>query len=207
MKIVIARALLAAVLASAGSAQATPVHNGFGLSQAHQTLDFESVPLSFNQPVNTQFSGVGVSFLNAFANADMSSFPNISGNRVGDFQAGIGGTGLFTIDFANAQQQVAFAIISAPGGTGTFQAFLNGSLIESFTGSTTNNDPNNFYGIQGIVLDRLTISVQSFDNVFIMDNLQTIQAVPEPQGSLLVVVALAALGVVARRRKPQLPAA
>lgn len=206
MKIVIARALLAAVLASAGSAQATPVHNGFGLSLAHQTLDFESVPLSFNQPVNTQFSGVGVSFLNAFANADMSSFPNISGNRVGDFQAGIGGTGLFTIDFANDLQQVAFAIISAPG-TATFQAFLNGGLVESFTGSTSNADTNNFYGFQGIVLDRLTISVQSFDNVFIMDNLQTIQAVPEPQGSLLVVVALAALGVVAGRRQPQLPVA
>ena len=113
-------------------------------------------------------------FLNAFANADPASFPNISGKRVGDFRAGIGGTGLFTVDFAADLQQVAFSIISAPG-TATFQAFLNGGLVETFTGSTSTTDLNNFYGFQGIVLDRLTISVQSFDNVFIMDNLQTIR--------------------------------
>ena len=106
------------------------------------------------------------------------------------------------MDFAADLQQVAFSIISAPG-TATFQAFLNGGLVETFTGSTSTTDLNNFYGFQGIVLDRLTISVQSFDNVFIMDNLQTIQAqaVPEPQGGLLVAVALAALGVAGRRQR------
>ena len=205
MKTAFAQVLLIAVVASAGPAQATPIHNNIGLTQAHQTLDFESVVLGFNEPVNTQFSGAGASFLNAFANADMSVFPNIGGNRVGDFQAGIGGTGLFTIDFANDLQQVAFAIVSAPG-TATFQAFLNGGLVETFTGSTSTTDLNNFYGFQGIVLDRLTISVQSFDNVFIMDNLQTIQAVPEPQGGLLVAVALAGLGMAGRRQR-QLPGA
>ena len=205
MKTAFAQVLLLAVVAGAGPAQATPIHNNIGLTQAHQTLDFESVVLGFNQPVNTQFSGSGASFLNAFANADMSVFPNISGNRVGDFQAGIGGTGLFTINFANNLQQVAFAIVSAPG-TATFQAFLNGGLVETFTGLTSTTDFTNFYGFQGIVLDRLTISVQSADNVFIMDNLQTIQAVPEPQGGLLVAVGLAALGMAGRRQR-QLPGA
>lgn len=98
---------------------------------------------------------------------------------------------------------MAFAIVSAPG-TATFQAFLNGGLVESFTGSTSDIDPLNFYGFEGIALDRLTISVQSFDNVFIMDNLQTIQTAPEPQGGLLAAVALAALGLSRRSKRPVL---
>ena len=100
---------------------------------------------------------------------------------------------------------MAFAIISAPG-IATFQAFLNGGLVDSFTGLTSDTDPNHFDGFQGIVLDRLTIRVQSFDKVFIMDKLQTIQALPQPQGGLLVAVALAGLGMAGRRQR-QLPGA
>lgn len=194
-----AQGLIAAVCACAGLAQATPLHNASGLSLPHQTLDFESVVLGFNEPVTTQFSSMGATFLNTFGNPDPRSFPNISGNRVGDFRAGIGGTGLFTVDFATDLMEVAFAIVSAPG-TATFQAFLNGSLVESFTGSTSDSDPINFYGFQGITMDRLTISVRSFDSVFLLDNLQTI-LVPEPQAGLLIAAGMAVLGLTAQRRR------
>lgn len=193
-----AHMLAVAVWAGAGVAQATSLHNGSGLGVPHQTLDFEGVVLVANQPVTTQFASAGANFLNAFANPDQRSYPNFSGNRLGDFRAGIGGTGLFTVDFATDQTEVAFAIISAPG-TATFQAFLKGNLVEFFTGSTSTSDPNNFYGFQGIAMDRLTVHVQSSDNVFLLDNLQTIP-VPEPQAGLLLAVGLAALCLLAQRR-------
>ena len=45
MKTRFVHAVAAAVWACAGVAQATSLHNGSGLSQAHQTLDFEGVVL------------------------------------------------------------------------------------------------------------------------------------------------------------------
>ena len=194
------QALAAVAWACAGLAQATALHNASGLSLPHQTLDFEGLVLAANQPITTQFAAAGATFLNAFANPDLSSYPNISGNRVGDFRAGIGRTGLFTVDFGTDLTEVAFAVVSAPG-TATFQAFLDGLLQESFTGSTTTTDANNFYGFQGMVMDRLTIRVQSSDNVFLLDQLQTIP-VPEPQAGLLLAVGLVALGMLAQRRRP-----
>lgn len=200
MKTKFAPVLAAAVWACTGLAQAITLHNGVGLSLPHQTLDFESVALGFNAPVTTQFSSMGATFLIAFGNPDTGSFPNVSGNRVGNFQAGNGVSGLFTVDFASALSEVAFAVVSAPG-TATFQAFRNGNLVESFTGLTSPNDANNFYGFQGITMDRLTVRVQSFDRAFLLDNLQTIQQVPEPQAGLLMAAGMATLGMLAQRRR------
>ena len=199
MKTKFVHALAAAVWACAGIAQATTLHNGSGLSRAHRTLDFEGVVLVPNQPVTTQFASAGVSFLNAFGNPDVRPYPNLSGNRLGNFRAGIGGTGLFTVNFALDLREVAFAIIAAPG-TATFQAFLDGNLVDSFTGTTSYTDTNNFYGFQGVLMDRLTIRVQSFDRSFLLDNLQMLP-VPEPQAGLLLVVGLAALVMLAQRRR------
>lgn len=199
MKNVFVSVAALAVWAGAGSAHAVFIQNDHGLDQPEQTLDFESVVLAANQPVEHQFAGAGVSFQHAFANADLSTaYPHISGNRVGNFRSGFGQNGLFTLDFAQDQQQVAFAMVSAPG-TATFQALLNGQVVESFSVPSATTALNNFYGFQGIVLDRLTVSVQSSDRALIIDQLQSVAAVPEPHAALLLAAGLAGVSLSVRR--------
>ena len=195
---------LLAILALAGaactSAQAAFITNSSGLVGPQQTVDFESVALVQNAPVTTEFLSLGVSFGNAFGNPDTTpGYANISGNRIGNFQGGVGNQGTLVLDFSAQQSSVAFAMVTAAGGLSTFQAFLNGVLVEEATASTTFDSLNNFYGFEGIRFDRIALSVASFDRALMIDNLQTIGAtVPVPGSSASW--ALFMLGIVGANR-------
>lgn len=196
------RRLPAAVLTTlallAGAARADFIHNGGGLAEPHRTVDFESAPLAHNQSVTDQFLGLGLRFEAAFANADVNPlWPNMSGNRVGNYQAGIGHDDGFTIHFLAPITAAAFALVTADGGVSTFEAYFQGSLVEAAVAASALLDPVNFYGFRDIVFDELRIRTDSFDGALSVDNLQ-IASVPEP-GS--VGLALTALGLVARLRR------
>jgi hypothetical protein len=183
-------------------AQASFINNNFGLTGPHQTIDFESVALVTNQAVSTQFLSLGAAFTNAFGNPVDNSLPNFSGNRIGNFQGGIGNLGTLTMDFSSVLDQVAFALVSSPG-TSTVQAYLNGLLVESNTALTDTSSSTNFYGFAGIQFNRVTLSVVSFDNALLIDNLQLRSAdltVPEPTGGALVMLALAGLCALGRHK-------
>lgn len=192
-------------------AQATFINNSSGLLNPQQTIDFESAPLTFNQAVSTEFQSFGVTFSNAFGNPDPSTtYSHISGNRIGNFQAnGPGAAGALVLDFNSVLSSMAFAMVTAPG-TSTIQAFLNGSLVESFNAATSAFDPNNFYGFKDILFNRVTMSVASFDTALMIDNLQTGAAgtVPEPGSSaswaLLMLAGMAGLRR-SGQRKPTAP--
>jgi hypothetical protein len=197
--------LLAALLTGALAlpAQAAFVTNSTGLTLPHQTLDFEGQPLVMNQAVTNEFQAFGVTFSNAFGNPDPSAgYPNISGNRLGNFRGGIGNQGTLVMDFANVLSSVSFALVSAQG-TSTIQAFLGNALVETASIATNASSTSNYYGFDGIQFDRVTLSVASFDRALLIDNLQTIDAptaVPEPAGWALVGLALAGLGAFSRQR-------
>ena len=176
--------LLASGSSLTSSAHAAFLNNLSGLAAPHQTITFESVALTPNQSVTTEFLGEGVTFSNTFGNADLNTFPNFSGNRIGDFQSGIVQTGLFSATFSSTLSDVAFALVTAPGTT-TFTAFLNGNLVESASAATTFNNVTNFFGFAGIAFNQLTIRTASFDHVFQLDNLQT-TAVPIPPALALL---------------------
>ena len=177
--------LLASGSLLTSSAHAAFFNNSSGLAAPDQTITFESVALTPNQSVTTEFLGEGVTFSNTFGNADMSTYPNFSGNRIGDFQSGVRKTELFSATFSSTLSDVAFALVTAPGGTTTFTAFLNGNLVESASAATTFNNVTNFFGFAGIAFNQLTISTASFDHVFQLDNLQT-TAVPIPPALALL---------------------
>jgi MYXO-CTERM domain-containing protein len=189
--------LAACMLASAS--HASFVHNNSGLTAPDQTIDFDSVSLAHNASVTTEFQAQGVSFSNAFANPDSAAYSNMVDNRIGNFMSNVNQAGLFSIVFSQALTGAAFAMVTAPGGQSTFQALLNGSLVESASAATSTFDPVNFFGFQGIVFDEITISVDSFDRALMIDSLQTIATVPEPQTRALVLAALVALGSLRRR--------
>lgn len=193
--------LMAALLAVAAlPAQAALINNSFGLTGTFQTIGFESVALMTNQAVSTQFQSLGVTFTNAFGNPVANSLPNFSGNRIGNFQGGIGNVGTLTMDFSSVLDSVAFALVTSPG-TSTIQAYLNGLLVESNTAPTDTTSFTNFYGFTGIQFNQVRLSVVSFDNALLIDNLQLAPAnlsVPEPTSEALVMLALAGLFAMGR---------
>lgn len=198
-------AVLACTSLAAMHSQAAFINNGSGLAGSHQTIDFESTTLAHNEMVSTQFQTLGVSFTNAFGNPDPREiYPNLSGNRIGNFEGGIGHHGALIMDFAAVLDSAAFALVSADGGTTTFQAFLNGVLVESQSLPTNTTSNFNFFGFTGIQFDRITLSVTSFDGALMIDNLQTTAsattAVPEPSSAAVVLAALGALALARRRR-------
>ncbi|MGM9480736.1 hypothetical protein ACS5PN_06055 [Roseateles sp. NT4] len=193
-----------ALAAIAGSVQAALLHNGTGLASPQQVVDFESVPLTGNQPVTQQFAALGLVFESAYANADMGSpFENISGNRIGNFQWGIPALETFAIHFAAPLSAAAWATGTSNGATSYFEAYLHGQLVESATAPTSLSDPVNFYGFTGIVFDELRMRANGpIDRAFTIDNLQTVTAatVPEPTSFSLLLACLGALRLAGRPR-------
>jgi len=171
--------LVVAMVVFATSAHATFFNNTTGIASPDQTITFESVALSANEPVETQFQSLGVTFSTAFANPDPAeTYPNIAGNRIGNFQSHVTQYGLFTAYFSENLNEVAFAVASAPGES-TFSALLNGIVLETAVRSTSAADSTNFFGFKDLVFNQITISTASTDHTFLLDNLQTVAVVPE----------------------------
>lgn len=191
---------LAAACGFSAPASAVFLNNSTGLASPQQTITFDApaTPLAAQDPVTTQFQSSGVTFTGAFYNPDSSTLPNISGNRIGNFQAGIGHSALFQIDFSSNLSQVAFAEVTQPG-VSTFEALLNGVSVQSMTAATSLTSPTNFYGFTGIVFNQVRISVASSDNAFLLDNLQTVAAVPEPASWALLLAGMSVVGLAGRR--------
>lgn len=201
MKPVVTILSIAAAATFTQPAFATFFNNSAGLNNPDQTVDFESAVLAVNESVTNEFAGFGVTFDNAFANPDLSnSYPNINGNRIGNFRSNVGQSGLFTVHFSNVLSEVAFAMVTAPG-TSTFRALLNGAEIDSVSAPTTFTSTVNFFGFRGITFDAITISVVSGDHALLLDSLQTVSAIPEPKmwALLLSGLILFILGVKQKR--------
>lgn len=205
MKRTVHIAIVSALIGFCTASQANISVDSIGLTSADQTVDFESVPLVQNDSVTTQFSSFGVTFTGAYANPDLSPlFPNMSGNRIGNFRSGIGDSPFFTLDFASGLSQAAFALVTAEGTT-TFQALLDGVVVETASFATSSTDSSNVFAFSNIVFDQIAIRVESFDRAFLLDNLQTVAAVaapvPEPETWALLLAGLWSVGEVARRRR------
>lgn len=201
MKFLPAALFAGAVYAVAAPAQANFFNNGTGLTSPGQNVDFESVVLATNQVVTTEFQSLGVTFTGAFANPNpLVPYPNVSGNRISNFQSNIGHSALFVADFGSKLREAAFSFVSSAG-TATFEALLNGNLVESGIGMTSTNNSINFFGFTGITFNQIRLSVNSFDNAFVIDNLQTVSSVPEPESWALLLVGMGLVGIASRRDK------
>ncbi|MFP6749458.1 MAG: PEP-CTERM sorting domain-containing protein, partial [Alphaproteobacteria bacterium] len=85
----------------------------------------------------------------------------------------------------------------------TFQAYLDGNLVESiFSASTDGTVPlvsGKFYGFEDILFNEIRLAVSTF-NRYTLDNLQ-FNVVPEPTTLTLFGLALLGLGAARRRKK------
>jgi hypothetical protein len=184
------------------TASAASIINNTGIASPAQTITFSEFVFATDTPITNQFAGLGVTFSpSMYYNTQPNFFPT---DFLANFSFGGDPThNPVSILFAQDQTAAAFAMQTNPG-TSTFEAFLNGVFLESFSAATTLSflpdltNASNYYGFTGIVFDE--IRVTSGTTFFQIDNLQLSSSVPEAGTLALLGFALAGLGF-SRRRK------
>jgi len=160
-------------------AQAVSLNNGTGISNPATTITFSEFPLANDTPLTNQYSSLGVTFNGLRVYNDFDGFPNINLPAASNF---FPITNPFLIGFTQSQSQAAFSL-ATNGGTSTFTALLNGSVVETFSATTNTSNTNNFYGFTGVTFDAIRVTAAG-NGAGIIDNIQfgtaTAQPVPEP---------------------------
>jgi len=187
------------VLISPMGVQATSIVNNFGLSSPASTLTFDEIVFPQGTAIDTQYSAYGETFTSFLIYDTMGvvSFPGITGHYLGNFNLVVNP---FSIFFTTQQTEAAFGMATYPSQT-TFTALLNGTTVESFSVSTTLDDPSaGFYGFSGITFNEISIFVDNENGLALIDNIQTgITTVPEPSTMLFIGSCLIALAGLRRK--------
>lgn len=197
--------LLLAASLNIGTASASIIDSSSTtLDNAEVSLGFNELVLSNGETITNQYSSFGVSFSPqlSFLNT-VSSRPNFSGAALVNF--GFSGGKFTTFDpfsllFTNTISEAAFAF-TTNGGSTTFEALLNNSVVESFT-SNTNLSAQNFYGFENIAFNEIRVISNSFPRTAALDNLSfsTAAVVAEPTIITLFATGMLLMGGLRHKR-------
>jgi hypothetical protein len=192
------RALLCLSGLIAGSVCAAPIIASTVSLAGTNTVTFSEVPLAPNQAVTTQFAAYGVTFAPGtfyydpqpgfFATQAVGNYNTNNGAQTSPSQS--------SIFFTSTVSAADFNVLTNPGST-LFEAFLNGSLVESFSAITNTTDQTLFYGFRNVNFNEIRFGAPA-NNAVQIDNVQT-TAVPEP--TTIAVFGLGLLGLIAARRR------
>lgn len=203
MKSLLAAAAIA--VASTGAAQAVTVVNAqTNIANPDVVIGFDEVSVPFLGNVTNQFASFGVEF------SGLVHFPFSVSPRANTSGAVLIDTGQVnaTISFTQAVSDATFALTST-GGTATFTASLNGSVVETFTASLVNTslsaiNPNrvgNVFGFTDIEFDQISFTTVG-TALTTLDNLSfNVSQVPLPASMPLMLSGFGLLVAVRRRRR------
>ena len=168
--------------------QASPYQSNQGLDQPTQLLTFDEVVLSPRTTMTNHYAAFGVVFSGANPAYDPydppgNDGPNVSGHAFSNFKP-FDTSGQLVIDFSSNLEAAALSLYSQTGTT-TITAYLNGGFVESHNFSTNLTSTTNYYGFVHSRFNQLRITVASFDNAFIADNLQFRGSVVPAPGALV----------------------
>lgn len=182
---------------------ATPIINNTGIASPARTISFSESTFPTGTEITNQYASLGATFSpGLFYDVQPIFFPT-------DFLANFNVSGLFynpaSIVFSQDQTAAAFAMQTNPG-TSTFEALLNGVVVESFNAATTLSvlpdlsNASNFYGFTGITFNEIRITAPP-NGSFQIDNLQLSNAVPEPATIALMGIGLVGMGFSRKRMR------
>jgi len=158
---------------SSGLLVLTPVtqagffQNTSGLSDPHTTITFGEHTFPDGTAITAEYADMGITFSpSAYyisTSSGIVSAPNFDGPLVTSFIPNGPAPGARLIQFSRPQTKAAFAFATSDGAVGTFQALLNGIVVESATAPVGGGSmPNNFYGFRDITFDAISISTNAW---------------------------------------------
>ena len=193
------------LLASRGDAQWISGRST-GLANPIQTITFGEIALTDNTPVFDQWSSFGVLVSGSLFAGNPpafggSPFPTTALYNF-SLQPALCCTSMFAMFFTSVLHGAAFNFFSQPTST-TFQAFLSGQLVSSFT-APTGPVAGSWYGFENVAFDQVQVTLASSVPAG-LDNLHTTDVptavVPEPSTVILVGSGLALVGLAQVRRR------
>ena len=104
----------AALLLSQAAGAAAVIGSTTGLAAPATTITFDEQALAVNSAVTNQFAPQGITFSPYLYYTPQTGFPNVTGSTVGNFNDSSNGPdpAIFTMEFTNLQDDVAFAMVS-----------------------------------------------------------------------------------------------
>lgn len=203
------RAATAAVTLSliSVSAAAAPVLTDPGTAGAAHTVDFDDPAFANSEILTNQYASQGVTFTGA-AMQFSPSFSADGTRAIDNFAAGNTGsvTSVYDFVFAGRTDFAGISIEFNPNSTATFQALLNGTVLETYVYTNTNccSTPE-FVGLGGFAFDTFRITNVTGTR-FYADNLRFGSvsiggAVPEPATWALFILGFGVVGGTMRARR------
>ena len=207
------RQLLAAIvvalgaLVSASGMRADAINgSATGLASPTQTITFGEIALPVNTMVTTQYSGLGVSFSpNGYYDPQIGyGLTNDIGNFTFTTQPAF--VNPFTMLFSTPQTAVDFQM-AGDGNPFLFQAYLGGSLVDSFTSTVGFPSPLLYYGFGNDDFNSIKITQAGAGSgpYWLIGNVQfgvpAVATAPEPSSILLLGIGIVGLGFNVRRRR------
>ena len=191
-----------AMAMAATSAGAASYHSNVGLSGADVSIDFEA-GLPQDTLFDAFYAAQGVTFVDLREDyADQNVFANTSGADATNFSPCC--TSSFEIHFTSTATDAVFTYVSNESATpSVFQAYLGGSLVESFDVFATPASLDNVYGFVNSHFDKIVVLTEtSGDHAALIDNLQFNNAgVPEPATWAMMILGFGLAGGALRSRR------